>query len=130
MKTLLKKIGYFLSQWDGLWSLPIAILVFVTAALFGQQLFGVWFVPMPLDDLHAALEAAIIVIAANTVTQLGLWFNFRSLYRYYLTESKTEFKQLPSWQKISLLLFIYVFFFVAFLIVWHSLTSGPSILPN
>jgi hypothetical protein len=125
-----KKIIRFMIRWDGIWALPFTITVFILLAIFGQRIFGFWFVPMPLDDLHTAIEAAIIVIAANSLSLLGLWFNFRKIYTYYLTSAKADFSNLQAWQRLLILFFMYCFYVSLFIMVWHSLLSEVHILPS
>lgn len=126
----LKKVAYFLQKWDGVWSLPLLIGLFILIALFGQSIFGNWFIPMPLDDLHSAMEAGIIVIAANTIALLGMRFNFKELFRYYHNTSKQDLQKLHAWQRLLILSAVYLLYFVAFILVWHKIVSAVHILPS
>jgi hypothetical protein len=94
-------------------------MAFLGLAYFGHQLFGDWFAPMPAEDLHILVEAALILVAANTLAFLGLYFNFRGLWRFWLNDSKNAFNTLLPWQKIAVTLLLYFFFFAAYLICWQ-----------
>ena len=116
---LLLDITYLLQLWDGIWSVPMSILLFLSIEIAGR---------MYLSDgdslgfydpafIQAAFLASIYMVLFNFIAWVGMFFNFRSVYFYYLKDSKNDFKNLLPWQKLSFLLFLYCFFVVLMLIM-------------
>lgn len=103
----IKSISYFLLKWDGLWSVPLMLFVFVVAQTIGSLLYGDAFAPYDPALLQAGLAALILVGAFNMAVWLGMYFNFRAIYKYYLAESSIDFKNLSGWQKITFLFLAY-----------------------
>lgn len=117
MKTLIKQ----LRLWDGLWSIPLAFIGFLSFEWVGRSLWGDGFGAYDPAVFQAALMAAVILIAANTLVQLALVFNFPALWQSYHRTFFTHYESLHAWQKIFVTLFMYCFFFAAFLLVFLKL---------
>jgi hypothetical protein len=128
-----KKLKFHLQLWDGIWSVPLAMLAFLGAGI-GLQLFFT----DPSDPqggpgfydpsfIQASIYGAALLVFMNLVAWLGIYFNFRGLWRYFYGTrtpdgtvtnlSKEDFKNLKPWQRLGLLLFIYLFFMVALLLL-------------
>jgi len=127
-----KKLLYYIMKHDWVWSVPLAFIGFVSFALIGQFLLTEAPTPEnPNPDpymgfyspefLHAAIYAAFLMVFANMIVQLGLTFNFKTVHTFMYGSAKNDFKNLPGWAKILLSLFLYVFFFVAFVVIWATL---------
>jgi len=133
--------------WDGIWSVPIAFSLFIFVAIIGQQLFGVGVGFYDPSFWQAALLAAGELIFFNIIVFLGLYFNFRHVWRYYKGEhsnyakdkaqyrrtgyltvhdaqeeifnkSKDDFNFLKPWQRILVLLFLYCFYIAVLVILY------------
>lgn len=133
----MKKLKHWLLLYDGIWSIPLALLMFVLCGTVIQ-----WFFADPLypentpgfydpSFIQAAFFASAMLVFVNFAAWLGLYFNFRGVWRYYagkfnpdntmVNESKTDFLKLKSWQKISLLVFLYVFLSAEWLLLFALL---------
>ncbi len=110
---MIKHIKTWLQLWDGVWSIPLAIAAFVSLGIAGQLVFGEGFAFYDPSIVQAGFLAAALLILFNLVTWLGLWFNFRTVFKYYRIYSKQDFKKLQPWQRIASLLFLYIFYFAA-----------------
>lgn len=115
---MIKKILSFLGEFDFLWSTPLAFIVFYLFAYYGESLFGEGFAFYPPSFFHAAIYSALIVVFFNSAAQMGIYINFPELYKYYLEEN---YNTLPSWQRATIFLFVYLFFFSSLLLVWKVL---------
>jgi hypothetical protein len=136
MKNL-KKIKHWLLLWDGVWSIPLALLMFVLSGTIIQ-----WFFADPLfpenspgfydpSFIQAAFFASAMQVFLNFTAWLGLYFNFRGMWKYFVgkltetgeTENKShaDFLKLTSWQRIVLLVFLYVFLSAEWLLLFSLL---------
>lgn len=125
-KSPLKKLKWFLQQYDGLWSVPIAFFAFYFVGLFVTSFFGYgtgFYDPAFIQPLFLA---GAVVVGATNMGVLGLYFTIRGFYRYLYghkdketgvvsNESKEDWKKLPVCVKFALALFS-LFFFVAAII--------------
>jgi hypothetical protein len=130
MKSNLRYAKFYLQLWDGIWSIPLAIVAVVGIG-FGIQLFytdptdmgqnapGFW------DPVffQTMFYVAAIQVFVNFIVWLGMYFNFRGLFRYFkgvkqansvVNKSKEDFLNLKAWQRLVLLLFVYCFLSVEF----------------
>ena len=114
----MKKIIHLLTLWDGLWAVPLAFISFLAFEAFGRALFGQGFGAYDPAVFQAALMAAVIMVFANLLVQLALKFNFPTLWHVYHDSFINLFQELVSWQKISLTVCMYCFFFVLFIVVF------------
>jgi hypothetical protein len=119
--SLFNRLKRFLQRWDVLWSAPLAFLAFIAFAVVGEQVFGFGFGGYDPSIYQAAIYAAGIVVLFNGVILIGLNMNWRTFYSYYITDSKNDFKNLPSWLKIGLLLLQYWLYFCVLMIVFLKL---------
>jgi hypothetical protein len=117
----MKKLIKWLQQWDVVWSAPIAFMVFIAFAYIGESIFGLGFGGYDPALYQAAIYAGGVIILFNGIIWTGMYMNWRSLYRYYLDDAITDFKQLQPWQKISLLLASYWLYFFVLLKVFLKL---------
>lgn len=115
---MIDKIKHFLFQFDFVWSIPLAFLGFVAFPYLGEMIFGQGFAFYPPEFFHAGVYAGLITILFNSMTQMGIFFNFPELYEYYLGNG---FENLPTWQKAAIFLFVYSFFYVSLLVVWATI---------
>lgn len=118
MKEIINKTVKFLGEFDFIWSTPVAFLGFYLFAYYGENMFGEGFAFYPPSFFHAGIYAALIVVFFNSAAQMGIYINFPELYKYYLDEN---FNTLPTWQKATIFLLVYGFFFFSLLLVWKAL---------
>jgi ABC-type uncharacterized transport system permease subunit len=130
MMNLIKSLKYRLQLFDGLWSIPLAFIVFMYAGYLSASYFGDPLIS--IQYLQQVLMAAMILILANFVVFLGINFNFRALQRdFYSKELKYYSKmELNSWQKIKLYLLVYFGLLLAFIVIlWLVMTAtGTAIV--
>ena len=107
--------------WDGLWSIPLTMFIFVIVGFLGQLYFGPEFGFYDPTFIQAAFLTCALLVIANCVTWFIMYFNFRDLWKYYIRYSKDEFGNLEKWQKIRVLLFLYCFYMVAFIVLLKAL---------
>jgi hypothetical protein len=119
----LKSLRYKLELLDGLWSIPLAFLVFaisgtVSVAYFNDAIIST-------EYIQYIVLAALVMVFANFVVFLGIRFNFRALQRtIYDKEVKYEINTyLSTWQKVLLYLCLYAFYFAAYLYILHMLMT-------
>jgi len=119
----LKSLRYKLQLMDGLWSIPLAFLVFalsgtVSVAYFNDAIIST-------EYIQYIVLAALVMVFANFVVFLGIRFNFRALQReIYNKEVKYEINTyLTTWQKVVLYLLLYAFYFAAYLYILHMLMT-------
>lgn len=115
---MIKKIKEFLFEYDFIWSIPAAFLGFVLFPILGAMIFGAGFAFYPPEFFHAGFYAGLIAILFNSFTQMGIYFNFPEVYQYYLGEG---FKELPTWQKACIFLFVFCFLQLLMLVVWATI---------
>jgi len=112
---IIKKVLAFLREMDFIWSLPLALVTFVTFPIIGQQIYGESFSFYSPEFIHAIIYAGLVNVAFNSMAQIGIYINFPELYKFYLGEG---FKELPTIQKCIIFLFVYLFFFISLLLTW------------
>jgi hypothetical protein len=124
MKDILKSIKYRLQLFDGLWSIPLAFLVFIYFGYISTVYFGDPLIS--IEYLQQVLMAGLILVFANFVAFLGGYFNFRGLQKYfYSQEIKVETRnKLTAWQRIKLYLWVYFGLLSSFLVIlWLVMTA-------
>ena len=114
----MEAVKKFLFQFDFIWSIPLAFLGFVLFPILGQAIFGDGFGFYPPEFFHAGVYSGLITILFNSITQMGIFFNFPELYQYYLGEN---YQNLPPWLRAVIFLFVYSFFYVSLLVVWATI---------
>lgn len=106
---MFKKIKYFLQLWDFTWSVPVAWALFVLYGIFGQWFFGDSFGFYDPSFFQAIIYAILISVTVNGSIMGFLWFNFRTVYRYYVGQSKEDFLNLPATHKIIIFLILFLY---------------------
>lgn len=120
----MKKFFRWLQERDIIWSVPFAFIGFWIYGFIQELVFGD---PMYTTEwFHAALLSSLIMILFNGVIQLGNYFNFRGIYKYFYSQKSSireDFKAIPSWLKISLYLFIYFLQMYALILIYKSMIA-------
>lgn len=114
---MFRKIISWLFMWDGVWTIPLAFLLFLLFGRFGEWYWGEGFGAMTPEFFHSILFAAIVVVALNFISWLGMWFNFNGIFQYYFSRPDRDFNSLTPFQKICVVLFVYSLFFISGLLV-------------
>ena len=119
----LKSLRYKLELIDGLWSIPLAFLVFAVSGTISVAYFNDAIIST--EYIQYIVLAALVMVFANFVVFLGIRFNFRALQReIYNKEVKYEINTyLTTWQKVLLYLCLYAFYFAAYLYILHMLMT-------
>jgi hypothetical protein len=119
----LKSLRYKLQLIDGLWSIPLAFLVFALSGTASVAYFNDAIIST--EYIQYIVLAALVMVFANFVVFLGIRFNFRALQReIYNKEVKYEINTyLTTWQKVLLYLCLYAFYFAAYLYILHMLMT-------
>jgi len=119
----LKSLRYKLQLMDGLWSIPLAFLVFALSGTMSVAYFNDAIIST--EYIQFIVLAALVMVFANFVVFLGIRFNFRALQReIYNKEVKYEINTyLTTWQKVVLYLLLYAFYFAAYLYILHMLMT-------
>lgn len=122
-KVDFKKLRYKLELLDGLWSIPLAFLVFAVSGTISVAYFNDAIIST--EYIQYIVLAALVMVFANFVVFLGIRFNFRALQReIYNKEVKYEINTyLTTWQKVLLYLCLYAFYFAAYLYILHMLMT-------
>jgi uncharacterized membrane protein len=113
----MKKIKHYLQLWDGIWSIPLAFTLFVLTGLAGQAYFGLGFAAYDPAIFQAALVAAGLLVFFNAIVWLGMYMNFRQLYRFYRDHSTHAFNTLTPCQKLCVLSAVYAGYLLALLLL-------------
>ena len=118
-----KSLRYKLELLDGLWSIPLAFLVFALSGTMSVAYFNDAIIST--EYIQYIVLAALVMVFANFVVFLGIRFNFRALQReIYNKEVKYEINTyLTTWQKVVLYLLLYAFYFAAYLYILHMLMT-------
>jgi hypothetical protein len=119
----LKSLRYKLQLIDGLWSIPLAFLVFAVSGTVSVAYFNDAIIST--EYIQYIVLAALVMVFANFVVFLGIRFNFRALQReIYNKEVKYEINTyLTTWQKVVLYLLLYAFYFAAYLYILQMLMT-------
>ena len=119
----LKSLRYKLQLMDGLWSIPLAFLVFAISGTMSVAYFNDAIIST--EYIQYIVLAALVMVFANFVVFLGIRFNFRALQReIYNKEVKYEINTyLTTWQKVVLYLLLYAFYFAAYLYILQMLMT-------
>lgn len=117
----MKKVINWLLRWDLVWSAPLAFAAFILFSYVGEAIFGLGFGGYDPALYQAAIYAIGIAVLFNGATWIGMYINWRSIYKYYLKGARDDFNSLKPWQRIALLLLAYWLYFVVLLIVFLKL---------
>jgi hypothetical protein len=105
--------------WDGLWSVPLAYLMFVG---YNYLLEKMWpdanMTGMSPEYINKLIYAGVVMVGMNLAAWFAIFFNFHRVWDYYLCESGKEFITLTPKQKIWFVLLLYfAFYFSGLLLV-------------
>lgn len=158
LKESFKKFKWFLSLWDGVWSIPIGIMLFTGAGIIIQ----IFFTDPTVGDgapgffdpsyIQLAFYVSLIMTFINFTVALGMYFNFRGLFRYFFgrklkkpstkygddpvlfhsrlkegdvfNRSRLDFISLTPIQRICLYLIVYMFFSLVFVLLFLALSGS------
>jgi NADH:ubiquinone oxidoreductase subunit H len=115
------KLWKWLQLWDGVWSVPLAFVLFVLAGIAGASFFGDGFGWYDPSVFQAAMIAGAVLVFVNITAWLGIYMNFRAVYRYYKNDSVTDFKQLKVWQRLLVLGLLYACYIIAAIVLFLKL---------
>lgn len=118
-----KSLRYLLQLYDGVWSIPLAFLLFFLAGYCSFEYFGDALIST--EYIQYIVLAALVMVVANFVVFMGLYFNFRTLQRMvYSAQIKQQaLTDLSTWQKIVLYVVLYFSYFAAFLYILYLLMT-------
>ena len=106
----------FLQQWHGIWSIPLAILLFI---LVGSGIAW-WMGPEAgvIEPAHIQriFYGSCAMIAANFFVWFSIYFSFRGIWKYYNQDSGTDFKSMSAKFKIVVTLGMYIFYTLEFML--------------
>jgi len=121
-----KSLLYHLKLYDGIWSVPLAFVLFIGAGAMSFHFFGDGL--LSIEYVQYIVLAAMVMVFANLVTFLGIKMNFSALQKAnYHKEIKYELNTyLTTWQKVVLYLLLYAFYFAAFLFCVRMLMTAGA----
>lgn len=127
----IKRIKYILNQFDGLWSFPLAFIVFAMAGVIIGNVFGYGAGSYDPAFIQPLLLAVTVVIGATNAATIGIYFTFRGLYKFLwgqkdengnvINKSKESWGGLTSWQKLKISFGVFLFYVSAILLVYLKL---------
>lgn len=122
----LKAITYTLQLFDGIWSIPLAFLLFSIAGTFSYKYFGDALIST--EYLQYVVLSAVVMIIANFVVFLGIRFNFRALQRQiYSSQMKEALNtDLDTWQKVKLYMLLYFGYLSFYAVVLYMLMTATA----
>jgi hypothetical protein len=122
LKVSLKSILNRIQLWDFVWSFPLSMLLFYGYGYIQEEAFND---PMYSTEwIHKTMLTTVIMILMNGFIQLGMWFNFRGIYKYFYSKTSTvrdDYKLLPTWLKVYSFLFIYFLQFLVFVLIFRAI---------
>lgn len=106
---MIAKLFKNVREWSEMWSLPFAVILwFVSPTLMR------WVDPtagsFDVGYIQKLVLAMVFMLAVSGFSWLGIKFNFPDLFHYGDDGFETDFKNLTAWQKISLYLFVPLFY--------------------
>lgn len=124
--SVIKSLRYNLQLYDGLWSIPVAFLLFAISGTLSYHYFGDALIST--EYVQYVVLASMVIVFANFIIFLGIRFNFRSLQNMiYSREFKQQIKtDLTTWQKVCVYLLLYFGYFAAFLLVLRMLMMATA----
>jgi hypothetical protein len=136
MRKIFKKAKFLLSLYDGVWSIPLALVMFIGSGLLIQRFFTDPSTPESAPGFYdpsfiqAAFYTSFICVFINFTVWMGMYFNFRGVWRYFVGKkkgtvvqnlSKDDFTNITAWQRILVLLALYSFLSVEWLFLFSLL---------
>jgi hypothetical protein len=110
----MKRFVNFLKIWDGVWSVPLAIFLFIGCGYGIVSLFGPEAGSMLPVYLQRLFYAALCLVICNFVVLFGMYFNFTSVFKFYAKDWSEEFSKLDTKTKLRVVLGIYFGYFLFF----------------
>ena len=127
----MRKLIYLLHKFDGIWSIPLAFLVFWLVGILMETLFGYTTAVYDISFMQPLFLASGIVIGAVNVTILGMWFNFRGIHRFIwgyknsdgmiINKSKDQWEKLTPIEQLRISLWVFFLLFFAIVSVYLKL---------
>lgn len=127
MKDRFIKIKNWLLEVDGLWSIPVTVIVFVLTGWGIQMFSGGGEASYSIVSYQAVILAISSIIIFFSAVIAGIWFNQRGLYNYLFKGKATEselikdFQKLTEWQKVKAALAVFGFILASFMYVFSLL---------
>jgi hypothetical protein len=135
-KSFLKKLKFYLQHADGIWSVPMAFLLFWFAGIALQHFGGFGVGTYDPGFIQPLFLAIAIVTGATNAAIFLVYFNFRGLYRYLYGEkrerregngpllinySKIDWLKLKVWQRYLVAFGVFFYYVSAVIIVYLHL---------
>lgn len=127
----MKKIKYFLHKWDGVWSFPISLLIFIAIGFAFTYFFGFAVGTYDVGLVQAFFLAVVIAVGCVNFGVLGLRFNLYTLYKYIfgkkkdtgrvINVSKDDWRKITSLQRLIISGLAAMFFILLILIIFLKL---------
>jgi hypothetical protein len=117
---MFKKILTIIKLWPEFFSIPMGLLLWVVSPWLLRSIDPVAGV-FDSGVLQTFIFAIVGMLLFNGVVFGGIKANFPSLFEWYATSFKTEFKELTSWQKHLFLLLVYAVLCLALVLLAATL---------
>lgn len=124
----MKKILYWLQQFDGIWSIPLSFTAFWLVGIILTGIFGYSTGVYDLGFIQPLFLSAAVVIGATNFAVLGIFFTLRAIYRYIygrkegsgitINKSKEDFQSLTPIAKVVIALFVLFYYITAIIFVY------------
>ena len=115
----MRKFFRFLWKWDGIWSIPIAVALFVGIGFLITYLFGPEAGMMLPAYVQRLFYVLMVMIFINFFVWFGMYINFPDIFTYYDKEDSggfgKDFNKSESRMKWSIL--IYFGYFLMYILV-------------
>lgn len=132
IKEVLKKAWYYIQLVDGVWSVPLAFMLFWFTGIVLQLFFGYGTGIYDPSFLQPLFLAGAVVIGATNFAVGGLFFTFRGLYRYIygqnrrdgnglINYSKKDWTALTEWRRFLIAFAVFLYYITAIIIVYLKL---------
>ncbi len=113
-----KKVINFFKVWDGLWSIPVAIFVFMGTGYAIVSLFGAEAGSMLPVYTQRLFYAALCLVVCNFVTLFGMFINFRHNFRFITKDQWHDGLSATMKLKVSLVIYFGYFLFFALCLIF------------
>lgn len=115
----MKKFLRFLMIWDGLWSIPITIALFIGVGFAITGVFGPEAGMMLPAYVQRLFYVAMAMIFINFFVWFGVYINFPDIFKYYDKDEDGGFKQdfKDSKDRLKWSVAIYFLYFLFYILV-------------
>jgi hypothetical protein len=127
----MKKLKFWLHHLDGLWSVPLAFLMFWLVGELFTHLFGFGTAVYDAAFFQPLFLSIAIVIGATNAAIWALFFNFKTLYRYFIGDknkdgsrvnfSKIDWTRIAPLHRLLISGFMFCFYVIMVVIVFLKL---------